>query len=221
MCGRFTLTTKPHRLRERFGLDTAPDEVPPRYNIAPSQPLWVIPNRTRRLLRPARWGLIPHWASDAAIGHRMINARAETLATRAAYRTALERRRCLIPADGFYEWQRVGRTRTPFYVRRPDAEPFAFAGLWDVWRPADGDPIASCTIITSESNETLSGIHDRMPVILAPEVYDAWLAPAPQPADLFRPWLVPCPPEWLEAYRVTDLVNSPEHDEPACIIPAQ
>jgi len=220
MCGRFTLITKPHRLRERFGLDAAADDLAPRYNIAPSQPVLVIPNRTQRRLRPARWGLIPHWARDAASAHRMINARAETLASRAAFRAALERRRCLIPADGFYEWQRAARgRRAPFYVRRRDAEPFAFAGLWDVWRPAVGEPIASCTIITTESNELLSAIHDRMPVILAPEAYATWLAPTPQHPDALRPLLVPCPAEWLEAYRVSTLVNSPANDDAACIAP--
>jgi putative SOS response-associated peptidase YedK len=220
MCGRFTLTSTPQRLRQRFALAAAPDELAPRYNIAPSQPVLVIPNRTRRLLRPARWGLVPHWATDPSAGHRMINARAETLATRPAFRTALERRRCLIPADGFYEWKREGaRRRAPFYIRSRDGEPLAFAGLWDVWRPAEGEPIASCTIVTTEANDLMAELHDRMPVILAPQAYDAWLHPAPQHADTLLPWLVACPPQWLEAYPVSTLVNSPANEDPACIAP--
>ena len=271
MCGRFTLTGKPHRLCEHFALTAPPEELAARYNIAPTQPVLVIPNRTHRVLRPARWGLVPQWARDVSIGNKMINARAETLASRAPFNAALERRRCLIPADGFYEWKhdrkrqrtpyyvrrrdrepfafaglwdvwrpRGGepvasctiitteanelvaelhdrkRQRTPFYVRRRDGEPFAFAGLWDVWRPRGREPVASCTIITTEANELVAELHDRMPVILPPEAYDLWLAPAPLHADVLQPWLVPCPSEWLEAYPVSTLVNTADRDEPAC-----
>ena len=219
MCGRFSLTSTPRRLRERFGLSAAPDAIAPRYNIAPTQPVLVIPNRAQRLLRPARWGLIPSWAKDASAGNRMINARAETLARRAPFRDALERRRCLIPADGFYEWQRDGRTRTPFLVRARDGEALALAGLWEVWRPPDGEPLASCTIITTEPNELMAELHDRMPVVLGPESYSAWLNPVPQHADALLPLLVPCPDDWLEAYPVSDLVNSPANEDPACIAP--
>jgi putative SOS response-associated peptidase YedK len=219
MCGRFSLSSTPQRLRERFGLSAAPDDIPPRYNIAPTQPVLVIPNRTRRLLRPARWGLIPHWAGGAAAGNRMINARAETLAARAPFRAALERRRCIIPADGFYEWKRDGRQRTPYFVRERDGAALGLAGLWEVWRPPDGEPIASCTIITTAPNELLATIHDRMPAILPPDAYDAWLAPSPRHADLLLPLLSPYPTELLEAYPVSDLVNSPSNDDPACITP--
>src|SRR5262245_38778046 len=170
MCGRFTVTSTPKRLRERFALSAEPDDVAPRYNIAPTQPVLVIPNRTQRLLRPARWGLIPHWAKDASSGNRMINARAETLATRPAFRTALERRRCLIPSDGFYEWRRDDKKRrTPFFIHPRDGAPMAFAGLWEVWRPPQGDSVASCTIITTEPNGLMADLHDRMPAILAPD----------------------------------------------------
>ena len=220
MCGRFTLTASAQRLQVRFGLAAAPETLAPRYNIAPSQTVLVVPNRTPRTLRPARWGLIPHWAKDTAIGHRMINARSETVASRAAFRDALERRRCLIPADGFYEWKREGaRRRTPFYLRRHDGEPFGLAGLWDVWRSPAGEAIASCTIITTRPNDMVAALHDRMPVILPPEAFDAWLAPAAQPIEVLQPWLSPCPPAWLEAVAVSDRVNSPDHDEPACIAP--
>jgi putative SOS response-associated peptidase YedK len=164
--------------------------------------------------------LVPHWAKDLAAGNRMINARAETLAARPAFRTVLERRRCLIPADGFYEWKREGaRQRAPFYIHGRDGEPLAFAGLWDLWRPPQGDPVASCTIITTEPNELLAELHDRMPVILAPQAYDAWLSPKPAHADALMPWLVPCPPEWLAVHPVSALVNSPANEDPACIAP--
>src|SRR5262245_37254662 len=219
MCGRFSLTSKAQRLRDRFALSVAPDELAPRYNIAPTQPVLVIPNRRQRLLRPARWGLVPHWATDLKVGNRMINARAETLPARAAYRTALERRRCIIPADGFYEWKRDGKQRTPFYIHARDGEPLAFAGLWDVWRPPEGEPVASCTIITTDPNDSVAELHDRMPVILAPDAFDAWLDPTPRHADALMPLLVPCPSEWLEVYQVSNLVNSPDNEDPACVAP--
>lgn len=221
MCGRFTLTSSGKRLREHFALSAAPDEVVPRYNIAPTQPVLVIPNRSQRLLREARWGLVPHWAKSLAVGHRMINARAETLPTRAAFRTALERRRCLIPADGFYEWKRAGRQRSPFFVHSRDGEPIGFAGLWDIWRSPQGEAVASCTIITTAPNQLIAPLHDRMPVILDPKSYDAWLNPRPQPAEVLMPLLVPAPADALEFYPVSPLVNSPNNEDAACILPIQ
>ncbi|MDX2170044.1 MAG: SOS response-associated peptidase [Deltaproteobacteria bacterium] len=219
MCGRFTLTSSGRRLQQRFALAAAPADPPPRYNIAPSQPVLVIPNRPTRRLRPARWGLIPHFADDPRVGHRHINARAETLATRPAFRAAFARQRCLIPSDGFYEWRRGARAREPFHIRPRDGEPLAFAGLWDVWRPASGEPIASCTIITTGANPLLAPIHDRMPVILPPDAWDTWLDPAACDPFALRPLLVPCPDDWLEAYPVSSLVNAPAHEDPACIAP--
>ena len=217
MCGRFALTSPPRRLQERFALAAAPEGLEPRWNIAPSQEVLVIPNRTQRLLRPARWGLIPHWASDTAIGHRMINARAETLAARPAFRDALARRRCAIPADGFYEWQRRGRARQPFHLRRRDGQPLAFAGLWDVWRTPAGERVASCTIVTVPANDLVAPIHDRMPAILDGAALDAWLDPRERvPADL-APLLAPCAVDWLEAWPVSSYVNATDHDGPECI----
>lgn len=220
MCGRFTLTAAPQRLRDRFRLATAPADLVPRYNIAPSQEVLVVANRTQRLLRPARWGLVPRWARDPSIGHRMINARAETLAQRPAFRELLERRRCVIPADGFYEWRRLDRrTRQPFYLRGRDGAPLALAGLWDVWRAADGARLASCTIITVPANGTVSPIHDRMPAILPPAGLDAWLDPAPAPAAELTSWLRPSPGDELDAYPVSNRVNTPDHDDASCIAP--
>lgn len=220
MCGRFTLASSAERLHRSFGLAAVPDSIEPRYNIAPGQSVLVIPNCAERLLLPARWGLVPHWADDPAIGHRMINARAETVATRPAFRDALVRRRCLIPADGFYEWKgEVKGRRAPFYIRRRDREPFAFAGLWELWRPAQGEPVASCTIVTTAANAAVAPTHDRMPVILPLEDYAEWLAPEPMAAAGARRLLGPCPPRWLEVYPVSTLVNSPARDEPACIEP--
>lgn len=219
MCGRFTLTSPPQRLRERFALVAAPETLAPRWNIAPSQAVSVIANRRERRLRSARWGLVPHWATDPSIGHRLINARAETLAQRPAFREALERRRCVVPADGFYEWQRRGRTRQPFHLRRRDGELLALAGLWDVWRAPDGERLASCAIVTVPANDLVAAIHDRMPAILSSDGVDAWLDPAAAPASARLRWLAPCPDEWLEAYAVSTWVNTPEHDGPQCLAP--
>lgn len=220
MCGRFTLTATPQRLRDRLRLAAAPEDLVPRYNIAPSQDVLVVANRAQRLLRPARWGLVPRWARDPSIGHRMINARAETLAQRPAFRELLERRRCVIPADGFYEWRRLDRrTRQPFYLRGRDGAPLALAGLWDVWRAADGARLASCTIITVPANGTVAPIHDRMPAILPPAGLDAWLDPAPAPAAALTPWLRPSSDDDLDAYPVSARVNTPAHDDAGCIAP--
>ena len=220
MCGRFTLTSTPRRLRDRFALAAAPEAVAPRYNIAPSQDVLVVANRAQRLLRPARWGLVPWWAKDPSIGHRMINARVETLAQRPAFRELLERQRCAIPADGFYEWRRLDRkTRQPFYLRARDGESLALAGLWDVWRAPDGERLASCTIITVPANGAVSPIHDRMSAILSPEDLDAWLDPAPKPAVELTPLLLPSPDDSLDVYPVSSRVNTPDHDDPECIAP--
>ncbi len=220
MCGRFTLTATPERLRERFALDAMPEAMSPRYNIAPSQDVLAIANRAPRAVHPLRWGLVPSWAKDAAIGHRMINARAETLAERPAFRSALARRRCLVPADGFYEWRRQGKTKKqPFHVRARDGAPLAFAGLWELWRGPDGIALGSCAIITTAANALLAPIHDRMPAILPPAAFSAWLDPSERPADALTPLLVACPDEWLEAFPVSTHVNSPAHEDPACLTP--
>jgi putative SOS response-associated peptidase YedK len=223
VCGRFTLTADPQALRQAFPFLHLPEsqaqQIPPRYNIAPTQPVAVIANNRADYLDFFVWGLIPSWAKDPSIGSRMINARAETLAEKPSFRTALKRRRCLIPADGFYEWRTEGKIKAPMYIRLASGQPFALAGLWDNWHAPDGSEIRSCTIITGRPNALVAPIHDRMPIILPPDAYDLWLAAAEQdPRDLL-PLLQPFDPAQMEAYPVDRRVNSPAQDSPACIQP--
>jgi putative SOS response-associated peptidase YedK len=223
MCGRFTLRASPSVIAEQFSLF----EVPPftaRFNIAPTQAVPVIRMRPtaakERELAWLRWGLVPSWAKDASIGNRLINARAETAAEKAAFRTALRRRRCLVVTDGFYEWQRSGRTKQAYFIRMRDDRPFAFAGLWETWEGADHSVLESCTILTTEPNALMRPIHDRMPVILRPEAYSCWLDTSVQDPSRLSRLLVAHASEPMEAYRVASLVNSPAHDTPLCIEPA-
>ena len=168
-----------------------------------------------------RWGLVPGWAKDPAIGSRLINARAETAAEKPAFRTALRRRRCLVAADGFYEWQQAGRTKQPYFIHLRDDRPFALAGLWEAWEGADHAWLETCTLLTTEPNDVVRPIHDRMPVILPPQAYSCWLDPAIEDPRQLAPLLVPYPSDQMEAYRVGRLVNSPSHDAPGCIEPAE
>ncbi len=222
MCGRFTLALDLEGLRQSFPWLTLPErDLTPRYNIAPTQPVAVVANNHPDRLDFFVWGLIPSWAKDPTIGSRLINARAETLAEKPAFRNAYRRRRCLILADGFYEWRKeVGTTRkTPMYIRMKSGEPFAFAGLWEAWNSPLGDLVLSCTIITTTPNELLAPIHDRMPAILPREAYDEWLDPNDRrPADL-APLLRPYPAREMEAYAVSMQVNNPAYDGPECIVP--
>jgi putative SOS response-associated peptidase YedK len=193
----------------------------PRYNIAPTQPVAVIPNDGQNRLDFYVWGLIPFWAKDPAIGSRMINARSETLAEKPSFKSALRRRRCLIPADGFYEWQAnpSGKGKTPMYIRLQDGKPFAFAGLWERWNSPDGSTILSTTIITTRPNALMEPIHNRMPVILPSSAYAAWLTPEETDAAALLPLLEPYPAQAMAAYAVSTLVNSPAHDAPDLIQP--
>jgi putative SOS response-associated peptidase YedK len=223
MCGRFTLTADPNQLRQEFAWLNIPVDTAPRYNVAPSQPIAVVPNDGLNRLDHYLWGLIPSWAKDPAIGNRMINARSETVAEKPSFRSAFRRRRCLIPADGFYEWQKVPgqKRKTPLYIRLKSGKPFFFAGLWESWDSPDGSNILSCTILTTTPNEMMAPIHNRMPVILPPEVYQPWLATGEQrPADL-QGFLKPYPAELMTAYPVSTLVNNPTNELPDCITPAQ
>lgn len=221
MCGRFTLWVQFGDLIKAFpGVDFA-EPLPPRYNIAPTQQVVAIPNDEPQRATLFQWGLVPFWAKDPSIGSRMINARAETAAEKPAFRAAYRRRRCLILADGFYEWRSEpgSRTKTPMYVRMASGEPFAFAGLWEIWRP-DDTPLLSCTILTTEPNELVAPIHNRMPVILPPDAYERWLDPDEVRSGALDDLLVPYPAEAMTAYAVTTYVNSPANDSPACIAPA-
>jgi putative SOS response-associated peptidase YedK len=219
MCGRFTLTIDPMSLQQAFPWAVIPDDLFPRYNIAPSQPVAVIPNTGDNTLTMYKWGLIPSWAKDPSIGDRMINARAETLAEKPSFRTAFRRRRCLILADGFYEWKQdpAMKSKQPVYIRLKDSQPFAFAGLWDLWQATDGSEIRSCTIITTQPNSLLEPIHNRMPVILPADVYQRWLAVEDtQPAQL-NDLLVPYVHSEMVAFPVSRMVNSPETESPDLI----
>ncbi len=222
MCGRFTLTASSYnQLALRFDIGGAPQfEYHPRYNIAPSQSvLAVITHEGERRLGPLRWGLIPFWAKEPAIGNKMINARSETVHEKPSFRSAFQRRRCLIPADGFFEWERHGYPpRQPYYLHLESGETFAFAGLWERWTPADGDdPIYSCTILTTDANALLQPIHPRMPVILPKEQEEAWLQS--DDAEFLKTMLKPYPAEEMKMYPVSTTVNSPKNDREACITP--
>ena len=225
MCGRYRLSTHPHALYEQFALEMEnPDEreVPPRYNIAPTQPVLAVRARPdgRRELVLLHWGLIPGWAKDPAIGNRMINARAETVAEKPSFRNALRRRRCLIPADGFYEWKTTGRgPKQPFDIARSDGKPFAFAGLWEHWQGPNGEEIESCAIVTTEANALMRQIHARMPVVLAPEDYAAWLASEGGKADNVLGLLAPRDWPGMRAQPVSTYVNNARHEGAQCIAP--
>lgn len=220
MCGRFTLTQPAQAVAERFGVQFVLFQFSPRYNIAPSQPVAVIIQNGERRLEACRWGLVPFWAKDPEIGHRLINARAETLAEKPAFKYSLTRRRCLIPADGFYEWRKEGNRRVPVYIRRRDGGLFAFAGLWDEWQSPDGSPLRTCTIITTEPNALIAAIHNRMPAILKPQDEAVWLDTSLKNPSQLLTMLHPYPEAELEAYPVSLRVNSPNNDDPSCIQPA-
>jgi len=216
MCGRFTLTTTPEQLVDHFDLDNTL-AFPPHYNIAPSQEIVTICNLPDKqtVAVMMRWGLIPHWAKEMKIGYKMINARAETVHEKPAFRQAFQQQRCLIPADGFYEWQHKG-DKIPHYVYLRGHNLFAFAGLWDKWINDKGKTINSCTIITTQANKPLSKLHDRMPVMLEKGHYQDWLAPQSTAEELLQ-LLSPFPANQINMHPVSKLVNNPRNDLPDCI----
>lgn len=224
MCGRFTLRAPVSAVVEHFAVEGEVPALTPRYNVAPTQPVAVVrvggqgPQSCRELAT-LRWGLIPHWAKDPSIGNRMINARAETVAEKPAYRTALRRRRCLVPADGFYEWRKTDGRKQPYFIRLKDDELFAFAGLWESWEGPDHGYIESCTLLTIESNDLVRPIHDRMPVILPPEAYRLWLDPSEHDPGRLLPLLVSFQAGRMRACPVGTVVNSPANDRSECIAP--
>jgi len=221
MCGRFRLARSKELLDEAFGAvdGPVPVEWSPRYNVAPGQSIVAVRQDAARPVRELvklRWGLIPAWAKEASVGYKMINARAETAAEKPSFREAMKRRRCLIPADGFYEWKKAGGKKLPYCFTMADDAIFAFAGLWERWRNPAGEPIESCTILTTEPNELAREIHDRMPVILAPEDYDLWLDPGFARLDALEEMLKPYPAAGMHRYRVSDRVNQVKNDDPEC-----
>ena len=218
MCGRFTLTVNAATLQQSMGLGEVPDEVGAQYNVAPSQAVAVVTEPFERDVKLFRWGLVPSWAKEKKIGYRMINARAETVAQKPAFRAAFSRRRCVVLADGFYEWQRVGKKKKqPYYFRVASGKPFGMAGLWEVWQPSeDAEPLYSCTIITCAANERVAPIHERSPVILPGDAAWIWLdahASRAQLHDLLRP----LPPDQIALHPVSTLVNSARNDQPSLI----
>ncbi len=223
MCGRFTLTVDPAEFPDKFGDFTFPKKFAPRFNIAPTQPVLAVPNNDKFKADFFVWGLIPMWAKDPTIGNRLINARGETVAEKPSFRGSLKYKRCLIFADGFYEWKaQPGRkTKTPFFIHMKDRKPFAFAGLWDTWNSSDGSLIRSCTLITTEPNELMAMIHDRMPVILHPRDYAKWLEPSAQTPDRVLPLIKPFPADVMDAYPVSTLVNKASNDIPELVVPTK
>jgi len=222
MCGRFTLTVDPTDLKEAFGwVDFGNAEFTPRYNIAPTQPLAVVANTGENKLDFFTWGLVPFWAKDPSIGNRMINARSETLAEKPSFKNAFKRRRCLILADGFYEWQKIPgeKTKQPIYIHMKDGKPFAFAGLWEEWNSPDGSQILSATIITTSPNKLVAPIHNRMPVILPESAYPQWLTPGEVDVQKLNPLLSPFDANQMAAYPVSKMVNSPQNESPNNIKP--
>jgi putative SOS response-associated peptidase YedK len=222
MCGRFTLTTTAADLEEAFPGVEGFEGLAPRYNIAPSQPVAVIANTGENRVELYRWGLIPSWARDPGIGNRLINARGESLSEKPSFRVVYKRRRCLVVADGFYEWraQPGGRVKIPMFVRLMSSRPFAFAGLWDEWRTPEGEPLRTCTIVTTTPNALMQMIHNRMPVILGPTAHALWLDSGEQRAERLDALLRPYAAEEMTAYPVSRFVNSPQNDSPACIVPS-
>ncbi len=219
MCGRYALTTSISELQSRFGFVMDSPAPPPRYNIAPAQPALTVINDGERRGEMMRWGLVPPWAKDIKVGSRVINAVGETAAARPAFRSAFRRQRCLVLADGFYEWRRDGKHRTPLYFRQKSGEPMAFAGLWENWRSPQGELIRSCAILTTAANSFISPVHNRMPAILSEETEPLWLDPLTDAPSSLEPLLLPAPPELLEVREVSSIVNNVRNDVPACIEP--
>lgn len=219
MCARYTLTADAEFIQLAFDLDDVSVWERPRYNIAPSQMVPVITNRKRKELTLLKWGLVPTWARDPAIGSRMINARSETAAEKPSFRTAFKRRRCLIPSDGYFEWTKRAGKKAPMYIKRRDREIFAFAGLWENWKKPDGSWLGAFAILTTEANDFIRPIHHRMTVMIEPEDYDTWLSEDELTPEQWLPLMAGCESERLTAFEVSTQVNRPINDNPTVISP--
>jgi putative SOS response-associated peptidase YedK len=216
MCGRFALTDAPEEVAALFGYLDA-DDFPPRYNIAPTQPIAIVrEEHHKRRFALARWGLVPAWVTDPKRFQLLINARTEGIAEKPAFQNAIRYRRCLVPASGFYEWRRQGKSKQPFWVRPRDGGPIAFAGLWETWSDRDGGEIDSACIITTSANATVASIHARMPVVIEPDQFEMWLT---GDMDEAMTLLAPAPDDLLEAYPVSDRVNKADADDPGLLLP--
>lgn len=210
MCGRFTLRAPAERVKRDFRLEEVPS-IEARYNIAPTQGVLAVRCASdEREAVTLKWGLIPSWAKDDSVGAKLINARSETVEEKPSFREAFKRKRCIIPADGFYEWQRTGGRKQPYYFRLKDDRLFGFAGLWEKWRTPDGESLETCSILTTDANEVLSAVHDRMPVILHPDDYELWLADDASKQDLRKELLCPYPASEMTAHLVSVAINSPQ-----------
>jgi len=220
MCGRINLHLSPAELAAVFDLFREPDWAP-RYNLGPMQPILAIRETPAgRAADRVQWGLVPGWASDPKIGSQMFNARAETVATKPAFRSSFRKRRCLVPASGFYEWQKLdAKTRQPWNIFRADGTPLALAGLWEHWTAPDGSVLESCTVITTTANSFMAELHDRMPVILEPSLWSLWLTPGDIDTSALTELLIPCPDDLLERVPVSTLVNNVRNESPECITP--
>ncbi|MCL4266257.1 MAG: SOS response-associated peptidase [Anaerolineae bacterium] len=224
MCGRFALISSTEEVANALGIDQATiADIPPavpRYNIAPTQPVLAayLDETGQRRLTFFQWGLVPSWSKDITIGSRLINARSETVTEKPSFRNAFKRRRCLIPADGFYEWQKKNGGKQPMYIHGADGRPLALAGLWEVWQEPEGTRLQTCTILTTVPNELMAPLHDRMPVILEPEDFSMWLEPGAHPDEALH-LLRPYPAAKMKAYPVSTAVNNPRNDTAECIQP--
>lgn len=221
MCARFSLVASLNPPNLNLLQLVIPEAVEPRYNVAPTQQVLTVTNHNPAAAEFLRWGLVPSWAKDLSIGTKLINARAETLHEKPSFRTAFRRRRCLIFADGFYEWKTEPgeRLKTPMYAQLASGEPFAFAGLWEYWSRGE-TPVATCTIITTEPNDLIAGIHNRMPVILPPDAFEEWLDPAERSPESLASLLRPYPAEAMRVRPVSRVVSNPRNDVPECVLPA-
>jgi len=218
MCGRYSLFADPLMFMSEFEIDQLPFDWNPRYNIAPGQMIPVIiSDGEKRRAGQLRWGLVPSWANDEKIGYSMINARAETLTEKPAFRNLIVRKRCIIPADGFYEWKQMVKGKQPMRITMKEGHLFAFAGLYDTWLRPNGEKLSTCTIITTKPNELVADIHDRMPAILRREDISLWLNRERFDPDLLQSLLVPYEAEAMRAYPVSPIVGNAKNDVPACI----
>ena len=224
MCGRFTLTSNSDELQGQFGFlseftDSEFFDRGPRYNIAPTQAVLTVTNDGQRRGEVMRWGLIPFWAKDLKVGARMINAVGETVSTKPAFRAAFKKRRCLVLANGFYEWKKDGNRRLPTYIYSKNNEPLAFAGLWETWKSSESPVVRSCTIVTTSANSFIEPLHNRMPVILSGETQALWLDPLTEDPANLEPLLIPAPEELLTSHRVAETVNSVKNQGAELILP--